>query len=224
MTPKGAPTRIVHAPFERFEIRIARVVVIAKELDPVAVRIPQIEKEGIADAMASWPALDRCTLTSRRHDVARSQDALRVAHEKGQMMEPWSVAVGEGDIMNRGLTIHPRCPQSRVRRIGHGEFGAAEAQLSIHLIGLGYVGREKVYVVDSQSLRTPVQVESSQQTFDVLDLEKELESEAKLIFNSKRPRLANFRVLYPSRATTERLTVTFELVEVGAIPDSERNM
>src|SRR5690606_27192123 len=58
VAPEGLAARVVQAPADRLPVGISDQVVVGVELDAVAVRVTQIEEEGVGDAVAARAALD----------------------------------------------------------------------------------------------------------------------------------------------------------------------
>src|SRR5262245_48167326 len=71
-------------------------------------------------------------------------------------MEPRSRAVGEGEVMDVALAVHPHGPQLGIVLVGLGIFGEAESDLGIEIVARLDVGSEAIDMVDALNPSAPM--------------------------------------------------------------------
>ena len=77
-------------------------VIAGVKLEAMAVRIADVEEEGIGDAMAAGTALDVLEIAAGGHHVAEVQDVHRGRHPISEVMQARALAVGDRKIMGIG--------------------------------------------------------------------------------------------------------------------------
>src|SRR5581483_10689634 len=116
--PERAAARVGDRPADGHEVRIARVVVARIELDPVSVRVPQVDEERVRDTVPAGPALDRGGVARSGELVAGAQDGGRLGDGEADMVQPRPAAGGEGDVVHGRLTQEPGPGEALVVAVG----------------------------------------------------------------------------------------------------------
>src|SRR4051812_7814761 len=129
LTPQRLALRIVQRPAQRFEVGIDREIVAGEQLDAVAVRVADIKKERVRDAVPARPALHVGEIARGRHHIAKVQDVERSRRPDADVMQPRSAAVGEGEVVDIALAVQPNRPELAVAVVSLGVFGQAETEL-----------------------------------------------------------------------------------------------
>ena len=134
-----------------FVVRIDRLIVRTIDFGPVAIRVQNVEKEGIGNAVPPGPAFDIIDITGGRHHIQQVDDIHRRWHPEGNVMQPRAGTIGKGDIMHTAFAMHPCRPQMAGFRI-LGIFGRAKAQIIIETDAGIHIRRKTVEMVDPQRL------------------------------------------------------------------------
>src|SRR5579862_4639507 len=134
--PQRLPARILQRPAHRRMVVIAGEIVAGVELQTVTVGIPDIEKEGVRDAMPAGPALEILQIAARGHYVAQMQDVHGARHPIGKMVQARALAVGQGEVMHIALTLQPSRCNSPIRAVFLGIFRQAEAEPRVEIEGV----------------------------------------------------------------------------------------
>ena len=95
---------------DRLVVRVDRLVIGAVDFGPVPVRIQNIQKEGVRDAVPAWATLDAVDIACGRHDIQKIDDVHRRRHPESDMVEPRPDPVGKGDVVDAALAVHPGSP------------------------------------------------------------------------------------------------------------------
>src|ERR1700733_9882005 len=111
--------------------------------------IADVKKERVGYAMTAGAALHVGKIARRRHYVANVDDVEDVGIPQSDMMQARADTVGEGEIVDVALAVHPYGPELGVGVVGLGIFGEPEAELAIEIVALLHVGREAIEMVDA---------------------------------------------------------------------------
>src|SRR4051812_42989699 len=146
--PQRLPARVLQRPAQRLMVMIARKIVAGVQLEPVAVGIPDIEEERVRDAVASGAALDVLQVTAGSHDVAEMQDVHRGRRPIGKVVQARAAAVGDGEVMDIALAVHPGGGDAPVRSVFLAIFGQPEAEPGVEVDRVLYFGRKDVEMAE----------------------------------------------------------------------------
>ena len=150
-TPERLALRVLQVPLDRLQIGINRLIIRAIDLDPVPVRVENIEEERIRNAVPPRPTLDIADIASRGHQVQQVDDVQRRRHPERNVVQPRPLSVGEGHIMHPALAVHPGCPET-VGLLILSVFGHPEPKVTVECHAVVDIGRKDVEVVDAKRL------------------------------------------------------------------------
>src|SRR5699024_8931836 len=106
VSPEGPASVVVHVPALYRIVGVAGVVVAGVDLDPVPVRITQVQIEGVGHAMPSGAAFDVMLLAERAESVTGVQDLVAFLRGERDMVQPRPVATGQRDIVHGLFSEH----------------------------------------------------------------------------------------------------------------------
>ena len=89
-------------------IDIDGLVMGVEQLDPMPVRIAEIDKEGVADTVPARPALKVSAKPQTACDIADMHDIADFRHGNAEVMKPWTAAAGEHYVMRVALALQDR--------------------------------------------------------------------------------------------------------------------
>ena len=151
MTPPAAAALIVDAPcFDRV-IRIAGVIVRRENLDPMAVRIAQVQISGMRNAMPARPSLDPVGLAECPQHITNVKKLLALLHVEREMMQSRTVARRHRNIMHIVLAEQPGgigCSCIILDLLGQ-----PESETVVVTRQGSYVGGKDIDVIESQESR-----------------------------------------------------------------------
>ena len=129
-------------------IVIAGKVIAGIEFEAMAVGIADIEKERVRDAVAAGAALDVLQVSAGCHHVAEMQDVHRGRRPIGNMVQARAAAVGDGEVVDIALAVHPGGGDASVRSVFLAIFGQPEAEPGVEVDGVLHFRREDVEMVE----------------------------------------------------------------------------
>src|SRR5665213_4136295 len=91
------------------------------------------------------------------------QDVHRGRHPIRKMVQARALAVGDGEIMNVALAVHPRRRDAAVRPVFLGVFGQPEAEPRVEVDGVLNLGGEYVEMVEPLRMAALVEIVAAQQ-------------------------------------------------------------
>ena len=122
---------------------VAGEVVAGVELEAVAVGIADVEEERVRNAVAAGAALDVLQIAAGGHHVAQVQDVHRRRHPIGEMMQARATAIGDGEVVDIALAVHPGRRDAPVRAVLLAVFGEAEAEPGVEVDGVLNFGERR---------------------------------------------------------------------------------
>src|ERR1700761_5335389 len=123
-------------------------VIAGVELKAMAIRIPDIKKKSIGDAVATGTAFDISDHSARGHHVTQMQDVHRGRHPIGEVVQAGPLAVGDGKVVHIALAMHPRRSDPAVRAVFLAIFGQPETKSRVKVDGVLHLGGEYVEMVE----------------------------------------------------------------------------
>jgi hypothetical protein len=219
VAPEVAAPRVADRPAQHRVARVAGVVVAGVQLDPVPVRVAQVDVEGVGHAVPAGAALDQELLVQRAEDVADPQHLVRFVDEERQVVHPRPVSPGERHVVHGLLAEHPRGVQG-VRVLDR--LGQAEPQGRVVLVGGTDVGDHQVEVVDPGGFGAAPQVIALLQALGGIRGGEELDGEAERVLGQDRlPHAGRQAGRDPGRARAEGGVERLGPVQVGRRPHPE---
>jgi hypothetical protein len=217
VTPEIPAARVPDRPAQHRVAGVAGVVVAGVQLDPVAVRVAQVDVEGVGHAVPAGSAFDPALSVERAEDVTDPQDLVRFVHEERHMVQARPVSPGERHVVHGLLAEHP----GRVQGVlVLDRLGQAEAQRGVVLIGGAYVGDHEVEVVHPGGLGPAPQVVALLQSLGPVRVGEELDGEAERVLGPDRlPHAGRGPGRHPRRPRAEGREERLGPVQVGRGPD-----
>src|SRR5699024_10346218 len=166
--PPVAALVVVHVPGDHRVVRVAGPVVLGVDLHPVAVRVAQVEVEGVGDAVPAGAAFDVVAPAQRAEPVADREDVVLLVGGEGDVVHPRAVAAGHGGVVHGGLAAHPGGVGGAVAVLD--VLGDAEAEVLHVRDGAGHVGGDLVEVVQAHQRPGNMQVVAPRQALHMPDV------------------------------------------------------
>src|ERR1700730_11876119 len=178
MAPEVATPGIGDIPAQDRMIWIAGVVVAGVDLQAMAVRVAQVDVEGVGYPVPSGTSLDVALLAQGPEEVAHPEHVMRLVREDPEVMEARPGAAGEGHVVHGLLAVHPGGVQS----LGVlDRFRQAEAERPVVLIGGLHVGYSAVEMSRPGHLGAAAQVVALLEPVGLRRVMKELDGKAQRV-------------------------------------------
>jgi hypothetical protein len=186
----------------------------------VAVRVAQVQVEGVGYAVPAGPALDLGFGVQRAEDVADPQHLMRLVGEERHVVHPRPGSPGERHVVHGLLAEHPGGVQGVLVL---DRLGQAEAERGVVLVGRVHVGHHDVEVVEPGGLGSPAQVVTLLQALGMVGVVEELDGEAERVLGPDRlPYPGRDAGRHPRRARAEGGEERLGQVQVGRGPHPVR--
>ncbi len=174
----------MHVPGDDRVVGVTRVVILGVDLDAVAVRVTQVEVEGVRDAVTTRAALDRVAHAQRAELVADREDVVLLVRREGNVVQAGAVATRGSGVVHGSLAAQPRSVHGALFVLD--VLGHAEAEILVETHGAGHVGGDLVEVVEANELARLLQIVAPCEALDVVGLEEELVGEAERVDDAHR--------------------------------------
>ena len=147
-----------------------------QQLDPVAVRIEQVNIVRMAQAVSAGPELDVLAIAQPAGEVAGADDIVNAADDVAVMMQGGSGSTDEHHVVHRVLDVQEYAD----RLSGHDHVvHDAEAKIGVEACGLLNVRRGDLVVVEAERAGSAQGLESLVQPFSSRHLRVQLQRRAR---------------------------------------------